>query len=72
MHRRVLAIALSFVLAVALAPGGAQAVEQAPSPNPTSGDLALQFPSCSWWVETSTQNSNILYPDPQCFDTDEP
>ena len=63
MHRRVLATALSFVLAIALAPGGVQAVEQAPSPNPTSGDLAPQFPFCSWWVETSTQNSNILYPD---------
>lgn len=35
----------------------------APSPNPYSGSLSGQFPYCSWWVETSTQNSNILYPD---------
>lgn len=36
---------------------------ESPSPNPVSGPLDAQFPYCSWWVETSTQNSNILYPD---------
>lgn len=61
--RGILASALAVLVTVVLAPVGAQAVDEAPSPNPTSGDLLPTFPFCSWWVETSTQNSNILYPD---------
>ena len=63
MHRGLLAVILSFTLVVALGPTAAQAADQPPSPNPTSGALLPTFPFCSWWVETSTQNSNILYPD---------
>lgn len=37
--------------------------DDSPSPTPFSADLREQFPYCSWWVETSTQNSNVLYPD---------
>lgn len=30
---------------------------------PTSTPLQAAFPFCSWWVETSTQNSNVAFPD---------
>ena len=31
--------------------------------DPLFWGLSTTFPFCSWWIETSTQDSNILYPD---------
>lgn len=59
--RQLAAIAVTTLVAGLL--GSPASADTSPSPNPFSGNLASQFPYCSWWVETSTQNSNILYPD---------
>ncbi len=60
--RCVLAAAGAAALLAGMIASPARALD-VPSPNPFSGSLSEQFPYCSWWVETSTQNSNIFYPD---------
>ena len=64
LFRRIVSLLAAFALAGVFTPmaSGVDS-DSEPSVSPYSGDLLPTFPFCSWWVETSTQNSNILYPD---------